>query len=93
MSVPARFIHIGFKFSGVVPPMADLEKVFNLALDWIRFDTHCWIVYSNTELDTWRDRIRNIDSIGASDAFFLTEFNSYSGYQTKDVWEFLQKAR
>lgn len=94
MSVPARFVHIGLSFSGAAP-VAELENVFNLALDWVRYDTHCWILYSNTELDTWRDRIKKIAAVSTS---FLCEFErvsgtKYSGYQREAVWNFLNKAR
>lgn len=96
MSVPARFIHIGFNFyAPALGRTAALEKTFNLALDWIRYEEHCWILYSNTELDTWRDRIRKLPSISENDSFFLTEFSQgeYSGYQHKAVWDFMGKAR
>jgi hypothetical protein len=94
MSVPYRFVHIGFSFEDE-PPMEELEKIFSTARDWVRYDIHCWILYSNTELDIWRDRIRNSPSIKESDSFFLCEFpkTAYSGYQYDVVWDFLNKDR
>jgi hypothetical protein len=94
MIVPSRFVHVGFSFAEA-PPVTELEKLFSKALDWVRYDAHCWILYSNTELETWRDRIRNLPSIKGSDSFFLCEFDrgGYSGYQHKLVWDFLNKAR
>lgn len=94
MSVSARFVHIGLSFTGEVP-LAELETAFNLALDWIRYDQHCWILYTNTELDIWRDRIKKISAVSTS---FLCEFenhpsSNYSGYQRAAVWEFLNKSR
>lgn len=94
MSVSPRFIHVGLNFSGT-PNVEEIEKSFSLALDWVRYDIHCWILYSNTELDIWRDRIRNLSCITANDSFFLCEFerSRYSGYQQKMVWDFLNKVR
>jgi hypothetical protein len=94
MTVPARFIHVSFSFSGAVPDLTKLEELFNLALDWIRYGTTAWILYSNTDLDTWRDRIRACPAVKDTDAFLITEFNSnYSGYQLKSTWDWLQKTR
>jgi hypothetical protein len=95
MSTRLRFVHVAFGFSAGEPSVADLEKVFNTALDWIRYDIHGWILYTSTELDIWRDRIHNSPLIKPQDTFFLCEFEKgkYSGYQTQTVWEFLNKPR
>jgi hypothetical protein len=93
MSVPARFVHVGFSFSGQEPPAAELEAIFSTAMDWVRYDVHCWILYTTTELETWRDKIRSSPAIKAQDSFFLCDFTAYSGYQHKLVWDFLDKAR
>jgi len=91
--VTARFIHVAFSISGPVPIDA-LKKVFDTALDWIRYDDRCWILYTNTEIDTWRDRIRKTPGIKVTDGFFLCEFEGkYSGYMDKWVWDWLQKDR
>jgi hypothetical protein len=94
MSVPFRFVHVGLSFDKE-PPEAELEGLFSKAKDWVRYDMHCWILYTSTELDTWRDRIRKLPSIKETDAFFLCEFGpgEYSGYQHKMVWDWLGKAR
>ncbi len=88
----ARFVHIGFGFTGE-PPVAALEKLFSGAIDWMRYDQRCWILYTTTELDTWRDRIRNTPGVLSSDSFFLCEFTptSYSGYLYDWVWKWIKK--
>ena len=80
-SVPARFIHIGIGTSGEIPVEA-LERLFQTALDWMRYDSHCWILYSNTELEIWRDRIRKIEGMKAGTSYMLCEFDASqtSGY-------------
>jgi hypothetical protein len=95
--IGARFIHVGFSFTGPAPTEA-LETVFNTALDWLRYEEHCWILYTTTDIETWRDRIRNAPGLRASDAFFLCVFdpkaaNSYSGYMQKFAWDWLHKDR
>ena len=93
----ARFIHVAFTFNGPAPTEA-LKKVFDGATDWIRYDDHCWILYTTTGIDTWRDRIRKTPGVNESDSFFLCVFDakspsSYSGYMQTFVWEWLQKDR
>ena len=90
----ARFVHVGFNVGGAVPVTA-LEKVFDKASDWIRYNSHCWILYTRTDLDTWRDRIRKLPQIKDTDSFLLCEINVNvrSGYMEEKVWEWLAKDR
>jgi len=92
----ARFIHVGFGISGPLPEEA-LKKVFNSALDWMKYDDHAWILYTNTDIDTWRDRIRATPGIKEADSFFLCVFHvtpkSYSGYMQQFAWDWLIKDR
>ena len=85
----ARFVHVGI--NSTAPPVKALEKTFTIALDWVRYGTRCWILYTKKDLDTWRDRIRNTPGVKSGDSFFLCEFSEYSGYQHKVVWDFMSK--
>jgi hypothetical protein len=96
MSVRARFVHLGIHCAGPVP-IAELEKVFSTALDWLRYDAHCWILYTTTEVNIWRDRILKIPAMAAGE-FFLCEIraipeNGYDGWMKKTTWEWIQKDR
>ncbi len=91
-----RFVHIGFNFEGQTPPITELEKTFNRAIDWLRYDSTGWILYTALPLDTWRDRIRNTPGIAQNVGFLLTEFEdsaSYSGYMQNWIWDWLSKDR
>jgi hypothetical protein len=90
----SRFVHVGFSVSGNVPVSA-LEKLFGSALDWLRYDPHCWILYTTTDLDTWRDRIRALPEIKDTDSFLLFEIDVSvrSGYAQEYVWNWLHKDR
>ena len=85
----ARFVHVGI--ASTVPTVEALEKTFNKALDWVRYSSNCWILYTATGLDTWRDLIRNTPGVKSENSFFLCEFTQYSGYQQRVVWDFLRK--
>lgn len=90
----ARFIHIGFNFTGT-PPIQELEQLFNKALDWMHYSEYCWILYTTTEPDVWRDRIRQLGGILPGDSFFICEFNPAfdSGYMFDWAWNWLRKDR
>ena len=88
-----RFVHVGFDFTTASPPIAALEATFKKARDWLRYDSHCWILYTSTDLDTWRDRIKNTTGIVNEDSFFLCEFTETSGYMNEWVWKWLAKDR
>ncbi len=95
MSVRARFVHVGIYF-GKEAPLVELETLFSTALDWIRYDTHCWILYTNSELNVWRDHLRRILPTG--NQFLLCEFEPIlgekcSGWMKQSVWDWLQKDR
>lgn len=40
-----RYLHFGFKFKGP-PKIKELEPLFNLASDWLRYAPNCWIVWT-----------------------------------------------
>jgi hypothetical protein len=88
----AKFIHIGFIFTGP-PPIEALEKVFQGALDWLRYEPHCWIIYTTTDIDTWRNRIHNTAGIQTLDSFFMCEFERNSVYMHQWVWDWVGKDR
>jgi hypothetical protein len=94
MTVPHRFVHVGFYFAGTVP-VAEIEKVFATAVDWLRYDQHCWILYTNTEVNVWRDRLKAVPAISTGE-FFLCEINNvagsgYSGWMKQTTWDWMNK--
>ncbi|HVB99038.1 MAG TPA: hypothetical protein VNJ12_06865 [Candidatus Dormibacteraeota bacterium] len=89
----ARFIHVSFTSAA---PAEAVNKVFNSALDWLKYSDRAWILYTTTDVNVWRDRIKNIPEIKDSDiAFFMSVFEprAYSGYMTRFAWDWLKKDR
>src|SRR6185503_1186519 len=103
----ARCVHIGFNFEGKSASTAELEKLFSTALDWLRYDSRCWIIYTTTELDVWRDRIHKVivgpkalppppgTTKPKEPTFLLFEIDekTHEGYAPLWVWEWLSKDR
>jgi hypothetical protein len=93
MSEPFVFVHVGFNFASGQPPTAKLAELFNSAREWARYDENCWILYTNTKLNVWRDRIRQCEGISPSDSFFLCIFSpgDSTGYQKEVIWDWFKK--
>jgi len=91
----ARLVHISFAVAQGNPPIEELKKVFDGAMDWVRYAPHAWIVLTGLPIHTWRDRIRNCPGIQPQDSFFLCEFDpsQADGYQDSMIWEWLKKQR
>jgi hypothetical protein len=94
--VGARFVHFGFHWSGV-PKVNELEPIFNLALDWARYAPNSWILWTNTDLETWLGRIKPL--LGEGDHVFIGEMNlastpaNYTGWAENWLWDWIQKHR
>jgi hypothetical protein len=94
MKVPARFIHVTFDNARPGLPITALEATFKPSLDWIRITNYLWILYSTTDLETWRDRIRSTPGVVPSDGFFMSEFSTYAqytGYMNDETWDWINK--
>jgi len=95
--VTAHYIHVSVAHES--PPITGLEKCFNSALDWYRYSDYSWVLYTTTDIDTWRDRIRKVRGMKMAEViFFMCVFDptvskSYSGYMTKDFWDWLKESR
>jgi hypothetical protein len=90
--VSGKFLHVCFSFTGPAPT-EELQKVFDKAVDWVRYDHHGWILYTTTGVTVWRDRIRNTPGLRQTDSFFICDFDNYSGYMHDFVWDWLHKDR
>ena len=69
-----RFIQVSFVFTTSSHPVDALENAFDNAEDWLRIADHLWILYSDADLRTWRNRIKRVAGLLSTDTFFLSEF-------------------
>jgi hypothetical protein len=88
-----RFLHIGFMWSSVLPKTKELEPVFGKALDWLRYAPNCWIVWTTSLPEVWYQRLK--PHLGTSDQVFICQIDATqrSGWLSKWIWEWLNKAR
>jgi hypothetical protein len=92
-----KFFHIGINYGVREPNLAELAPVFNKALDWIRYASNCWVVYTSSELGVWYQRLKPV--LHDDDSLFICEIAMYgdgnsmaiTGYLPMFVWEWFRK--
>lgn len=90
----ARFVHVSFYWSRGTPKTTELEDpVFSVAIDWIRYNSNCWILYTTTGPEWWYERIRHY--MNTSDRVFICEISvsETAGWQEQWIWDWLSKPR
>lgn len=87
-----RFVHIYIKPSKDTTKEV-LEQKLNLAVDWYRYDTGLYVVYTTSTIKKWQERLLNL--VKEDGRLFICELqidNRY-GWMNKDFWEWLKKPR
>jgi len=91
----AKFLHIGFAWVGQ-PKTKALEPLFNRhALDWVRYASNCWIVWTNENPGSWFDRIK--PHLGPNDQLLISELDrnigTSQGWMPAFIWDWINKSR
>lgn len=87
-----RFIHIYIKPSKDKTKEA-LEQKLNLAIDWYRYETGLYVVYTTSTVEKWQERLLNI--VRDDGRMFICEFqiSTKNGWMNKDFWDWIKKPR
>ena len=67
----AKILHVAFNFSDREIPEDELEKLFDTALDWMRYAPNCWVLWTTNDPSTWYKYIRA--KVDEKDHFFICE--------------------
>jgi hypothetical protein len=88
-----KFLHVAFNFRSGKDKVAEMEPVFNKALDWYRYAFNCWILWSNSTPQQWHERIK--PAVADDDTYFICEIdvNNRSGWLPQGAWDWLRKER
>jgi hypothetical protein len=88
-----QFLHISFKFSDNDPKIEKLKPVFNKAIDWFRYTSNCWIVWTSSSSEKWYDRLRPL--IKDEDSMFIVrlDMSERQGWMSKSAWEWMNTKR
>jgi hypothetical protein len=90
--VSGFFLHIGINWRSK-QKVQELEKTFDLALDWLRYAPNCWIVYTTSTPQKWYDRLKPF--MTESDTFLISkvDLTSRQGWLPKSCWDWIKKDR
>jgi hypothetical protein len=87
-----QFLHIGFAFYGE-PKVKELETIFNLALDWLRYAPNCWIVYTSSDAQKWYSRVKPLLSENEFVFIVRIDLQERQGWLPKWAWDWIKKER
>lgn len=87
-----RFIHIYIKPSKDTTKEV-LEQKLNLAVDWYRYETGLYVVYTTSTAEKWQERLLNL--VKEDGRLFICELqiSTKYGWMNKDFWEWIKKPR
>ncbi len=87
-----KFLHIAFNFRGPTK-VSELEPIFNVAVDWLRYAPNCWIVWTTSDAGKWFSRLK--PKLGPDDTMLIIRVdpNERNGWLPKWIWEWLQQKR
>lgn len=71
----------------------DIQKEMNLAVDWLRYDSKCWIVYTTSDARKWYSRLEKFVTPGGHILVCKVNIDDYYGLMGKGVWDWLKKKR
>lgn len=84
-----HFLHVGFDFAEE-PNLEELEKTFDKGLDWYRYSSNCWLVWTSSSPDRWYTRLKK--HLKSGDIVFICEvrIDERSGWMPKKFWNFVK---
>jgi hypothetical protein len=87
-----RFIHIYIRPSKDTTKEA-LEQKLNLAVDWYKYETGLYVVYTTSTVEKWQERLLNL--VKDDGRLFICELqiSTKNGWMNKDFWEWIKKPR
>ena len=90
-----RFLHVGFVGLGL-PKAKELEAVFNTwALDWVRYSTSNWILWTNDTPNQFYNRIA--PHLTVQEQVLVSELDrnigTSQGWLSKFIWDWINKTR
>jgi hypothetical protein len=86
-----RFLHVSFRFEETVTKerREELNVLFNQGLDWCRYSSNCYIVFTTSSPDKWFRRLRG--ALRSGELLFIAEIDveSAQGLLPMWIWEWL----
>lgn len=68
-----------------------VEKKMNLSLDWFRYTSSVWILYSTSRIDKWQERLRPFVDPGGSLFLCRLDISQRKGWMKQEFWDWIKK--
>lgn len=88
----AQFLHIYISPRQGVS-RDEVEQKLNLALDWYRYATGSYVVYTSSSVDKWKARLIDLVKPRGRLLIFPIDATRRNGWMNKDFWEWLRSKR
>jgi hypothetical protein len=87
-----KFIHIYIN-PNIGTLKQDLENKLNLAIDWYRYDTGLYVVYTTSSVEKWQQRLLPLVNIDGRLFICELQITSKNGWMNKDFWDWINQPR
>ena len=70
-----------------------IEEKLNLGVDWYRYTSNLYIVYTTSAISKWQSRLQEL--VEPDGYMFICEFNirNHNGWMAQDFWDWINKSR
>ncbi len=86
----ASFLHIY-----IIPKTGvtreQIQEKLNKAVDWFRYYSNVYIVYTTSDVDTWMKRLKELVEPDGSLFICKLDPKTRNGWMTKEFWNWLEK--
>jgi hypothetical protein len=86
--MPSYYHVLIFPKSGVDPKR--IEKKFDLARDWFRFNSTNWVIETNKDADTWYARLKEFVQPGGNLFICKLDISDRQGWMPRTFWDWLR---
>lgn len=88
----AKFYHI-YILPKIGIQQSEVERKMNISLDWIRYDTNCYVVYTTSNVNRLTARFKPL--VEPNGRLFICELDisNRNGWMSKSFWDWIKKDR
>jgi hypothetical protein len=93
INVPAYY-HVGFTLPAEVPAQAVQDAIEQKCIDWLRYATNCYVVWTNVEAATLAGSILSVPGMSHTYFFIIKlDMSDGFGWLPQWIWEWLNRDR
>jgi hypothetical protein len=70
-----------------------IKKEMDKALDWFKYDSKNWIVYTSSNANKWYERLKKLVEPDGDLFICKLDISDRNGWMEKEFWEWIKKER